>query len=344
MTDISTANKLIKDAEKKFGKGALIIGSELKHSTFQRVSSGSLAFDLVLGGGWPLNCWCEIVGNESSGKTVMALKTIAAAQARDPKHLTLWVAAEEFVGDWAEKLGVDLDRILLAETNVSEEALQIIIDVQDARGVDAIVIDSLPAMSPSPELEAQMGDLSVGLHARLNNQFFRKTGKSGRRSLTDDDRDCLLLVINQWRDKIGEYGDPRTTPGGKGKNYAFFIRVEVTRSDWITGPNKIKFGQTIKARAFKNKTSAPQRSGEVDFYFDAIEGFSPGDYDTLKEIFLIASAYDVIEQGGGYYSFHGERIADERGKEHAIERLRWDLTLQEEVKAEVHRVVLHLPT
>ena len=104
----------------------------------------------------------------------MALKTIAANQALDPEYMTLWMASEEFVPSWAEQLGVDLDRVMLAETNVTEDALQICLDVQDARGADAIVIDTLPAMSPSIELENQMGDMSVGLHARLNNQFFRK--------------------------------------------------------------------------------------------------------------------------------------------------------------------------
>jgi recombination protein RecA len=342
MTEISLPPELIKDVNKKYGEGTLVKGSDLKNLSFPRVTTGSLAFDLVVGGGWPMNCWCEIVGNESSGKTVLALKTIAAQQALDPEHLTLWVAAEEFVPTWAEQLGVDLDRVLLAQTNISEEAFQIVLDVQDKRGADAIVIDSLPAMTPSPELEAQMADVGVGLAARLNNKFFRKTGSAGRRSLTADDRDCLLLVVNQWREKIGvQHGDPRTTPGGKGKDFAYFVRVEVSRTEWLTGINKIKVGQTIKARAFKNKTSAPQRVGEVDFYFDTFGGFSPGDYDTLKEIFLISTAYDVIERHGAYYSFQDERLAEEAGKEHAIDRLRWDLSLQEAVKAEVARIVLH---
>lgn len=340
MSEITT---LVKAINKKY-PGSVVLGADLKNQTFERVTTGSLAFDLAVGGGWPLNCWCEIVGQESSGKTVMALKTIAANQARDPEFFTLWVAAEEFVPAWAEQLGVDLKRVLVAQTNITEEAFQIVLDVQADRGADAIVIDSLPAMTPSPELAAQMEDVGVGLAARLNNKFFRKTGTAGRRSLTEDDRDCLLLVINQWRERIGvTHGDPRTTPGGKGKDYAYFIRVEVARTDWLTGPNKMKVGQAIKARVFKNKTSAPQKSAEVDFYFDAHGAFSPGDYDSLKEIFIIGEAYDVIERHGAYYSFHDERLAEKAGKEPAIDRLRWDLSLQEEVKSEIHRVVLHKP-
>jgi recombination protein RecA len=273
----------------------------------------------MLGGGWPLNQWNEIIGNESNGKTVMVLKTIAANQALNPDHHTLWVASEEFVPDWAMTLGVDLSRITLATTNVMEEAYQIVIDTLDARAVDAVVIDSLPALVPGEEDEKTMEQFAVGLGARLTGKFMRKSSKAQKRSLIEDERNCLGLIINQWREKIGiVYGDPRTTPGGKAKNFHYFTRVEVARDEWLEEDKK-KVGLAIKARTLKNKTAPPQRMGVVDFYFDDRLPFHKGDYDTVKEVFSLAVASDLVTRRGAYYEYQGTRW---QGKESVLASLR----------------------
>jgi len=184
--------------------------------SFHRTSTGSLAYDLALGGGWPLNVWNEIIGLESHGKTVMALKTIAAAQSVDPAHRTLWIASEDFNVPWSETLGVDTTRLVLAETNLMEDAYDIMIEGLDSKLFDAIVLDSYPALVPKDELEAVMGDWQVGLGARLTNKLMRKSSPAQRRE--PGERDCLCLIVNQWRDKVGVmFGDPAPRPAARGR-------------------------------------------------------------------------------------------------------------------------------
>ena len=335
---LTALDDLIAKTNKKAGDTLIQRGSALKDTLIPRITTGSLAFDLMLGGGWPLNCWNEVIGNESNGKTVMVLKTIAACQALNPDHETLWIASEDFVPDWAESLGVDLDRVAVATTKVMEEAYQLVIDAIDARAVDAVIIDSYPALIPTVEDEKSMHEMSMGLGARLTGQFMRKSNKAQRRSLVEEDRDCLGIIINQWREKIGVmYGDPRTTPGGKAKNFSYFTRVEVTRDDWVER-GTAKVGISIKAKTIKNKTSPPQRTGLVDFYFAPASPFSAGDYDTLKEVSNIAISLDVVSRRGAMYHFGEQKW---RGKEELLQALREDLDLQREVDAAVRQAVLH---
>ena len=196
---------------------------------------------------------------------------------------------------------------MLASTCIMEEAYQICIDTLDARAVDAVVIDSLPALVPGEEDEKQMQEFAVGLGARLTGKFIRKSGKAQKRSLVTAERPCLGIIINQWREKIGIlYGDPRTTPGGKAKNFSYFTRVEVARDGWIEH-DKVKYGLAIKARTIKNKTAPPQRTSVVDFYFADDPPFHQGDYDTTKEVFSLAMAYDLILRKGAWYEYDGQR-------------------------------------
>jgi recombination protein RecA len=319
---------LAREINKKAGSQVLFRGSDLKDLVIPRCTTGSLAFDLMLGGGWPLNCWNEVIGNESNGKTVMVLKTIAANMAVDPDYECLWIASEEFVWDWAEALGVDLDRIVVAQTREMEEAYQYMVDALDKRAADAVVLDSYPALIAKAEDEKTMHEMSVGLGARLTGQFMRKSNKAQRRSLVEEDRPCLGIIINQWREKIGVmYGDPRTTPGGKAKNFSYFTRVEVARDEWIEAGNQ-KVGMSIKAKTMKNKTYRPQQVGVVDFYFTDHSPFHKGDYDTLKETANIAIAIDVVDRRGAYYDFGGRSW---RGKEGFLQAIREDLDLRSEV-------------
>jgi recombination protein RecA len=328
----ATLEEIIARVNKKYGSDTLVRGDQINNTEIPRCTTGSLAFDVMLGGGWPLNQWNEIIGNESNGKTVMVLKTIAANQALNPDHHTLWIASEEFVPDWAETLGVDLSRITLATTNVMEEAYQIVIDTLDARAVDAVVIDSLPALVPGEEDEKTMEQFAVGLGARLTGKFMRKSSKAQKRSLVDQERACLGLIINQWREKIGiVYGDPRTTPGGKAKNFHYFTRVEVARDEWLENDKK-KVGLAIKARTIKNKTAPPQRMGVVDFYFDDNLPFRKGDYDLVKEVFSLAVASDLVTRRGAYYEYQGTRW---QGKESVLASLREEPELARSMHADV---------
>jgi recombination protein RecA len=337
---VTALDDLVAKVNKRLGDQILIRGSDLSDVRVQRCTTGSLSFDLMLGGGWPLNCWSEIVGNESMGKTALAMKTIAANQALDPSYEALWVASEEFVKDWAESLGVDLSRIVVVRTSVMEDVYQTVIDALDARAVDAVVIDSLPALVPSAEDERTMNDVLVALGARLTGQFMRKSNKAQRRSLSEEDRPCVGLIINQWRDRVGVmHGDPRTTPGGKAKNFSYFTRVDISRDEWITS-GTARVGLVLKARTIKNKVYKPQQVGTVDFYFDDAPPFHQGDFDIIKEVTNLAIVLDIVTRRGAYYDYGSEKW---KGKDQLLASVREEVGLQNELTLQVRHLVLGEP-
>lgn len=324
-------SSIIASIQKKYGDDIIVRGSEVKEE-LPRITTGVLAFDLMLGGGWPVNQWNEIIGDESSGKTALAYKTIAANQAVDPEFTALWVAAEEYVPEYAKAIGVDLDRLWVVETNIMEQVYDLVIRVMDSRAVDMVVIDSLPALVPGDEAEKAMEEFTMGLGARLTGKFFRKASKAQKRSLVHDDRGCTGIMINQWREKIGVmWGDPRTTPGGKAKNFHYFTRVEVKRDEWLKVKDET-VGQSIKARTMKNKTYSPNKSAVVDFYFSSTGGFNFGDFDTIKDMLNIAASVDIITRAGAYYSYKDQRW---QGKEAMLLAFREDVGMQDSLKAEV---------
>jgi len=323
-----TLESIVASINKKYGEDIIVQGNRVKEEV-PRITTGVLAFDLMLGGGWPMNQWSEIIGDESSGKTALAYKTIAANQAADPDWIAMWVAAEEFVPDYAKAIGVDLERLWVVETNVMEHAYDLIIRAMENRAVDCIVLDSLPALVPGDEAEKMMEEFSVGLGARLTGKFFRKSSKAQKRSLINEDRGCTGLIINQWREKIGVmYGDPRTTPGGKAKNFHYFVRMEVKRDEWIKEKDE-PVGQTIRGRTMKNKTYRPQQVAQVDFYFAASQGFKLGEFDTIKDIVNICIATDIITRAGAFYSYAGQKW---QGKDSLLQGVREDLDLQAELR------------
>ena len=299
-TNWDSLSSIINSVNKQYGLGTIVKGSDTR-GKLERLSTGILSYDLMLGGGWPVNQWSEIIGEESSGKTALAFKTIATNQALNPEFICLWIAAEEFVPEYAESIGVDLERMWIVETNIMEQAYNLVIKVMANRAVDLIVIDSLPALVPGDESEKTMEEFTVGLGARLTSKFFRKSSEAQKRSLVVDERVCPGLMINQWRQKIGVmWGDPRTTPGGLAKNFAYFTRVEVKRDEWLKDKDEV-VGQTIKARTLKNKTYRPNQSAVIDFYFAQTQGFEKGNYDTLKDMLNIGIAIEVITRAGAYY-------------------------------------------
>lgn len=328
--------KLVLQLNKKFGSDVIVLAGDITSDVLPRMTSGSVTLDYILGGGFPANQWNELIGESGHGKTMLCLKTIAANQQRDPNFTTVWVAAEEWVPQYADMCGVDQSRVIVVETNIMEEAYDAVIAFAESKAVDAIVIDSLPALIPSPEAEKTMDEMTVGRGALITNKFFRKAGAAMKRSLVEEERPVLGIVINQYRMKIGVmHGDPRTTPGGEGKNYAFFTRCEVKRDEWIeigSGTNKTRVGQRVKVRTIKNKTAPPQRIAFFDFYFEEGGACAPGDIDFAKEIVALAVAKEVLERKGGWYYYKDRKW---QGIDAVIESLREEVDLKETMQQEV---------
>jgi recombination protein RecA len=331
--------KVIAKLNKKFGVDTIVRGEDIRDDTIGRMTTGSLALDVILGGGFPTNQWHEIVGEASNGKTAVALKTVAANQQRDPEFITVWVAAEQWVPSYAEMCGVDLSRVYVISTNIMEEAYEAVIELVGTKEVDCVVIDSLPALVPMAEDEKNMDEATVGRGALLTGKFFRKVGKASKRSLTESERPFIGIVINQYRMKIGVmYGDPRTTPGGEAKNYAFFTRIEVKRDDWLevgTGQEKKRVGQTIKIRTLKNKSAPPSQVAYLDFYFDNGNCFA-GDYDFAKEIVALGIINKVITRAGAYYSYKEQKW---QGAESVVNAIREDIDLKDALDKDVRDAV-----
>lgn len=330
------ALKIIAQINKKLGADTVVIGEDIRNDLIPRVTTGSTTFDYVLGGGFPANQWNELIGEPSHGKTAIALKAIAANQAIDPEFTTVWIAAEQWVPEYAAMCGVDPSRVIVVETNIMEEAYDAALAFAESKAVDAIVIDSLPALVPGPEDEKSMDEMTVGRGALLTNKFFRKAGAAMKRSLTEEERPIMGLIINQWRMKIGVmHGDPRTTPGGVGKDYAYFTRSEVRRDEWIetgSGDNKVRVGQRIKIRVTKNKTAPPQQIAYVDFYFKDFNIYEAGDYDTAKEVASLSVVKGVVDRRGGWV-YYGERKW--QGLEALVNSIREEVDLFEELRDKV---------
>lgn len=333
---MSLLAKAIDKINKTIGENTVVLGSEIRDDLMARLTTGSISLDVILGGGWPVNQWHEVIGEASNGKTAIALKTIAANQKKDPKFTTVWVAAEQWVPEYATMCGVDASRVYVVSTNVMEEAYEAVVKIVETKDVDCIVIDSLPALVPTSEDEKEMDGATVGRGALLTNKFFRKVGKASKRSLVDAERPFIGLIINQWRSKIGVmYGDPRTTPGGLGKDYSYFTRIEVKRDEWIevgTGQEKHRVGQTIKVRTIKNKSAPPSQTAFMDFYFADGGQVSKGEYDFAKEIVAMGIINKVITRAGAYYRY-GDR--QWQGADAMLSSIREEVELRETFERDV---------
>jgi len=328
------ALKIAAGINKKLGANTVVLAGEARIS--QRITSGSLTLDVVLGGGWPMNRWVELVGEASHGKTALALKTIAANQKVNPDFTAVWIAAEDFDSKYAELCGVDNSRVLLVETNSMEDAFDSVIQFMESKAVDMVVIDSLPALVPGAEDEKHMEEFTVGRGALITNKFFRKVASATKRDLIESERPVLGIMINQYRMKIGVmHGDPRTTPGGLGKDYAYSVRCEVKRDDWVevgTGESKRRVGQTIRVRTIKNKTFPPQQTAYLDFYFAGGGAIDAGGYDTGKEIVALSILNGIVERRGGWMYYKERKW---QGAQALIDSLREELDLSEEISKAV---------
>lgn len=332
----SITNKLNRSRDKNYGPGTVTVATEV--IVPDRATTGALAFDVAMSGGFPVNQWTEVVGLENAGKTTVILKALAKLQQDDPDYTCVWVASESFDPDLADKCGVDRSRILLVEENVMEVAFQVVLEYVEGRGCDMVVVDSYPSMVTLEEDGKTMDEHTMGGAKKLN-LFMRKCTKASKRSLSHPelDRPFTGILVNQWREKIGVVrGDPRTTSGGKGKNYWMYARLDVKRDEWLLNSRKEKVGQVIKIVCFKMKGARPQQVGVVDFYFTEHGEFKAGDYDDFKQVFNLALYFDVIgRSGNGYLGPEGQFI---KSKDLLIQTLQSDVEWRARIEADVLRL------
>ncbi len=294
--------------ERAFGKGSIMrMGAKAGDEQIEVISSGSLGLDLALGiGGLPRGRIVEIYGPESSGKTTLALHAIAEAQKRG--GTCAFIDAEHALDPiYARKLGVDVDNLLLSQPDGGEQALEICDTLVRSGAIDIVVIDSVAALVPRAELEGEMGDTHVGLHARLMSQALRKLTGSVSKSKT------MLIFLNQIRLKIGVmFGNPETTTGGNALKFYASIRMEIRRIGQIKDRDEVVGNQT-RVKVVKNKLAPPFRQVEFDIMYG--EGISK-----IGELIDLGVKANVVEKSGAWFSHDSQRIG--QGRENAKQYLR----------------------
>lgn len=319
-TNDKTLDQVLLDIEKQFGKGAVMKLGDNEHREIDTISSGSLSLDIALGiGGYPKGRIIEIYGPESSGKTTFALHAIAEAQKKGGR--AAFIDAEHSLDpQYAAKLGVNINDLLLSQPDNGEQALEICEALVRSGAISVIVIDSVAALVPQAEIEGEMGDSHVGLQARLMSQALRKL--SGVINKTN----TIAIFINQLREKVGVmFGNPETTPGGRALKFYASVRLEIRRSEQIKLGTDI-IGNKTSIKVVKNKMAPPFKSCMVDIMYGegvSIEG----------EIVDLASDVGIIEKTGAWYAYNGEKLG--QGKENVKELLKTNLKLKEELEHKV---------
>ena len=315
----------ISQIEKQFGQGAIMrLGEEGARVPAEVIPTGSLTLDLALGaGGVPRGRVVEIYGPEGSGKTTLALHVIAEAQKRG--GVTAFVDAEHALNvDLAERIGVDLENLLISQPDTGEEALEITDTLVRSGAFDSVVVDSVAALVPRAELEGEMGDSHVGLQARLMSQAMRKLSGSVSRSKT-----CLIF-INQIRMKIGVmFGSPETTSGGNALKFYSSVRMDIRRIGSIKdGQNVI--GNRVRVRIVKNKMAAPFKEAEFDLMFG--EGIS-----REGSLLDMAELHGLVQKSGTWFSYEGERLG--QGRENVKRYLKENPEVAEKIEHQVRQAV-----
>ncbi|HUV41221.1 MAG TPA: recombinase RecA [Sedimentisphaerales bacterium] len=294
--------RVIAQIEKQYGHGAIMQMDEHQYARIQGIATGSLSLDIALGGrGIPRGRITELFGPESSGKTTLALHIIAKAQ--EAGGVAAFIDAENALDvTWAKKLGVDVGKMLVSQPDTGEQALEIAEMLIRSNSVDVIVVDSVAALTPKAEIEGEMGDSHMGLHARLMSQAMRKLAAIINKSKTS------LIFINQIRMKIGVmFGNPETTTGGRALRFYSSIRVDVRRLTTIK-ENGVAIGTRVRARVVKNKIAPPFREAEFDMMFD--KGIS---YE--GDLLDLAANCNVVEKSGAWLNYGDIRLG--QGRENA---------------------------
>ncbi len=314
--------------EKRFGKGSIMRLGEREVSDVPAISTTSLSLDAATGvGGVPRGRVIEIYGPESSGKTTLALHIVAEAQKAG--GVAAYIDAEHAMdAEYAGKLGVDVDELLISQPDSGEQALEITEALVRSNGVDVIVIDSVAALVPRAELDGEMGDSLPGLQARLMSQALRKLT-----AIVSSSNTCLIF-INQIREKIGVmFGSPETTTGGRALKFYSSLRADIRRIGAIKDGDRV-VGNRTKVKIVKNKVAPPFRECEFDIMYG--EGIS-----REGDVLDLAVTHKVVEKSGAWFSYKGERLG--QGRENSKQTLKDDAGLLQRVENEV-RLALGIPT
>ena len=310
----------LKKIEKEFGKGSIMrLGDEIDKK-IEVISSGSIALDKALGvGGYPKGRIIEIYGPESSGKTTFALHAIANAQKNG--GYAAFIDAEHALDPvYAKNLGVDIENLILSQPDNGEQALDIAEALIKSGSVDILVVDSVAALVPEAELNGDMGDSHVGLHARLMSQAMRKL--AGIINKTN----CVAIFINQIREKVGiMFGNPETTTGGRALKFYSTVRLDIRKGEAIKDGTNI-LGNKTNIKVVKNKVAPPFKTAEVEIIYG--EGIS-----RLGEVVDMAVKYEIINKSGAWFSYEGTKIG--QGRENTKEYLKNNPEVLEEITAKV---------
>ena len=316
--------------EKQFGKGSVMrLGDASASYDVEAVSTGSLGLDIALGiGGLPRGRVVEIYGPESSGKTTLTLEVIAEIQRNG--GTAAFVDAEHALDPvYAEKLGVNVNDLLVSQPDTGEQALEITDMLVRSGAVDVVVVDSVAALTPKAEIEGEMGELQVGLHARLMSQALRKLTGNIKRSNT------IVIFINQIRLKIGVmFGNPETTTGGNALKFYSSVRLDIRRIGAIKNGEEV-IGNQTRVKVVKNKVAPPFREAEFEIMYG--QGIS-----REGEIIELGVAHNFIEKSGSWYAYKGERIG--QGKENAREFLKTHPDIARDVEAQIRAKLLVKPS
>ncbi len=288
-------DRTIKEIKKQFGDGSIMRLGEARRVNIDSIPTGSISLNIALGvGGVPQGRIVELYGPESSGKTTLALHVVANVQKRG--GVAAFIDAEHALDpEYAKRIGVDIDNLLISQPDAGEQALAIVEALAVSGGVDLIVVDSVAALTPQAEIDGNIGDFQIGLQARLMSQALRKlTSITSKYNTT-------LIFINQIRMKIGVYmGNPETTPGGKALKFYSSVRIEVRRAAQIKKGEEV-IGNRVKAKIVKNKVAAPFRTAEFDIMYN--EGIS-----RLGDVLSTAAKMDIINLQGSWYSFKEQKL------------------------------------
>ncbi len=307
--------------DKTYGKGSVMKLGDQTIEKIESISSGSIGLDIALGvGGYPKGRVVEIYGPESSGKTTLTLHAIAECQKAG--GIAAFIDAEHaFDRFYAQKLGIDLGELVISQPDNGEQALEIADNLIRSGAIDALVIDSVAALTPRSEIEGEMGDSKMGLHARLMSQALRKLTASISKT------NCTVFFINQLREKIGVmFGNPETTTWGNALKFYASVRVDIRRSTQLKNSEGGVLGNKTRVKIVKNKVAPPFKTAEFDIMYG--EGISK-----IGEILDIGVEHDIIEKSGSWFSYGGSKLGQGRDSVKAI--LKDNPELMEELEQKI---------
>ena len=310
----------LKQIEKQYGTGAIMRLGESNVMKVDAISTGSLTLDIATGiGGLPKGRIIEIFGPESSGKTTLALHCVAEAQKQGGE--AAFIDAEHALDPaYAANLGVDVDSLLVAQPDNGEQALEITEQLVRSGAIDIIVVDSVAALVPKSEIDGNMGDSHVGLHARLMSQALRKLAGAINRS------NCIIIFINQLREKVGViYGNPEVTTGGRALKFYASMRIDVRKSEQIKAPGNEFVGSHTKVKIVKNKVAPPFKTAEFDIMYGT-------GIDRIGEVCDLAVALGIIKKSGSWFSYGEQRF---QGKDKVKELIKSNPDFAQEIESQV---------